>query len=432
MKMVQFFSRIPLFSQMPNWKLKASLIESYLFLPQLRQVRLDIFPRKEMAEDKYLEYIPFTWTGCNNLGTTQLATATLWDMMVISMLNYQADEYMEAVVGIQLQHNLTPIRALIVRICQTSEATRPLDVSRKPSHPTSKFNDQPSDLAMPTDDTILDRNASLGPADTEQVLAQFVNHVLTHPKVRCSPFAVQRQLRHELATFLLAHVEQIEDNARFARQQHRAVFASPTRTYFDWVRTTSADHTSCPYSFVFYTCLVGKPGQEIFATVSTKYLAQDLARHLATMCRQYNDYGSITRDHAERNLNSVNFPEFHGDGLGRAGVNGDKRNGAQVSVAQMDGSQSGGVQTNRAASNVEANCCDNGVAAVLERRAKKDLLWLAEYERECMRMAMRRLERRVGDSAMTALRLFVNVTDLYGQIYMSRDIASRMKTKSLL
>lgn len=31
---------------------------------------------------------------------------------------------------------------------------------------------------------------------------------------------------------------------------------------------------------------------------------------LATMCRQYNDYGSIVQDRAEKNLNSVNFPDF--------------------------------------------------------------------------------------------------------------------------
>lgn len=42
-----------------------------------------------------------------------------------------------------------------------------------------------------------------------------------------------------------------------------------------------------------------------------KYLAQVLVRHLATMFRMYNDYGSIARDRVERNVNSVNFPEFH-------------------------------------------------------------------------------------------------------------------------
>ena len=59
-KFSQFFSHIPLFLQKTDQKLKTSLIENYLFLPQFKQVKLDIFPRKEMAEDKYLEYIPFT------------------------------------------------------------------------------------------------------------------------------------------------------------------------------------------------------------------------------------------------------------------------------------------------------------------------------------------------------------------------------------
>lgn len=37
--------------------------------------------------------------------------------------------------------------------------------------------------------------------------------------------------------------------------------------------------------------------------------------HLGRMCRQYNDYGSLARDQEERNLNSLNFPEFCGLGV---------------------------------------------------------------------------------------------------------------------
>ena len=39
-----------------------------------------------------------TWTGCNNLGD-HTSNIILVDMMTISMLNYQADEYMEAVIA---------------------------------------------------------------------------------------------------------------------------------------------------------------------------------------------------------------------------------------------------------------------------------------------------------------------------------------------
>ena len=74
-------------------------MEGYLFLPQLREMRLDIFPRTGMEDDKYFEYIPFTWTSNSILDNKFLSSKTLLDMMIISFLNYQADEFMEAVVG---------------------------------------------------------------------------------------------------------------------------------------------------------------------------------------------------------------------------------------------------------------------------------------------------------------------------------------------
>jgi hypothetical protein len=44
-------------------------------------------------------------------------------MMVVSMLNYQADEYMEAVVGKCFETNLSPIREIIheLRAMRASE-----------------------------------------------------------------------------------------------------------------------------------------------------------------------------------------------------------------------------------------------------------------------------------------------------------------------
>ena len=61
-KFAQFFSHLPLFSQGPvsSWNIAASLVESYLFLPQLRRIKSDVFSHSEKAESKYLEYIPFT------------------------------------------------------------------------------------------------------------------------------------------------------------------------------------------------------------------------------------------------------------------------------------------------------------------------------------------------------------------------------------
>ena len=87
-KFSNFFSKLPLFSSWHNdWKLRSILIESRLFQSRLRAIRLDIFSREQMAEDKYLEYISFTWLGCNALGKLVHFTV-LWEMMLVSMLNY--------------------------------------------------------------------------------------------------------------------------------------------------------------------------------------------------------------------------------------------------------------------------------------------------------------------------------------------------------
>ena len=108
------------------------------------------------------------------------------------------------------------------------------------------------------------------------------------------------------------------------------------------------------------------------------------------MCRQYNDYGSIARDHAEKNLNIVNFPEFHGRGEDNETANHEDAEGIREAI-------------------------------------KNDLFWIAEYERDCLNGAVSKMEKEVDRSVIDPLRVFLDVTDIYGQIYVARDIASRMK-----
>ena len=127
--------------------------------------------------------------------------------------------------------------------------------------------------------------------------------------------------------------------------------------------------------------MLGRGKGDCFKTVTQKYFANDLCRHLATMCRMYNDYGSVRRDRVEDNLNSVDFAEF-----------------------QAEGSAD---------------------------EAKKALFSLAEYERECLAIALVRLQQAGGQAdnwqrKMAVIRLFCDVTDLYGQLYVVRDMGTRM------
>ena len=426
-KFLQFFSRLPLFAQEPRWRLRASLTEGFLFLPQLKRRSRDIFLRTDMAEDKYLEYIPLTWTTVNGMKQNPLSASNLHEMMVVSMLNYQVDEYMEAVVGNYYKDRLPQVRHVILELCrEPDKIANGFDIRslksrrssldegalRKENRYTSADHEsilnsnshgQSSTPTAKTNAPELSSEATAPPSSPSSPLATlhhrlslFTAHILSHPSVLTAFATSQSTLRQELQTFLLAHVTHISDNLRFSQQPlstsststvpfHRA----PT-SYYRWVHTTSADHTSCPYSFAFFVCLT----RIAFPDLQAKYIGQDLASRLAVMCRQYNDYGSLSRDRIEGNLNSVNFPEFH---------TGNRRVGAGMGGGKGKSEEEGE-----------------------EGRRKEALFKIAEYEREGIRQAQQALEKRVEMRVMRLMDVFVGVTDLYGQIYVARDIASRM------
>ncbi|KAJ8132098.1 hypothetical protein O1611_g1527 [Lasiodiplodia mahajangana] len=116
LKHVKLLKMTPLFSQVPEWQIQASMIESVLFQPMLYARRLEIFPRKNMEDDKkYFDIIPFTWTSCNNRQRAFAPASFLYEMMIISFLNYQADEFMEACAGSVFQGRTDDLRQLIDR-----------------------------------------------------------------------------------------------------------------------------------------------------------------------------------------------------------------------------------------------------------------------------------------------------------------------------
>ena len=397
-KFVKFFAMIPMFSEELAWKLRAAMIEGYLFLPELKRVRSDIFPpQKSLKEDKYVEYLAFTWTAPNTLNGSFLNTDIMSDMIILSLLIFQIDEYMELVIIENFRHNLDPIKEIVRRHCEAFSGC----LSHAGLNGTSKVNGNTKISATPSPTSVSPPGSpknSTSPhtlSSVSSVLAKFISWVLQHPKVVASAPKLQRQLAQETEGYILAHLHQLEDNTRFWQQSdmptdRTITFSTPRSTYFSWVRNIAANHIACPYSFEFFSCLIsGSPDKDPFPGARAKYLANDLCRHLACLCRQYNDAASIPRDRLERNLNSVNFPEF------------SEHHPAGEDESLED----------------------------RETRMKKDLLWIAEYERECYTASMKHLgkEKEVKEETMKALRVFVDVTDLYGQMYLARDITTRIR-----
>ncbi|KAF2864749.1 hypothetical protein BDV95DRAFT_508760 [Massariosphaeria phaeospora] len=409
-KMSGFFANVSPFSDAPKWKLQLSLLQSAQYTIALKGNRYNIFPPFEKASDeKYQEYIPFSWIGCKDYLSTAISAETLWQMMLVSMFSFQIDAYMETVVWEQYRDRLPELKLFIRRLCSgIPEKRKRTDdgdiegVSKKLpglngiSNTLGNGTTNGASNGLAANGTLQDgqplasngHNGFLNGGNVETVLTKYVNFAMQHPKVVQSPPSLRAWLAQELQTFLLAHITHMEDCVELASSGGTAegsfTWQKPRTTFFNWVRSTSADHTSCPYGFVFFLCLISQNGHDVITSVQQRYALEDACRHLATMCRQYNDFGSVVRDHDEKNLNSVNFPEF------------------DLGAPQQGAS----------------------AEEVVEKR-KRDLLAIAQYERRGLNRAVGELEDCLDAKVLEKLRLFIQVTDFYGHIYVARDIGIR-------
>ncbi|KAI4258171.1 MAG: hypothetical protein LQ352_001328 [Teloschistes flavicans] len=386
------FSNLPEYCIDPQWMILASVIEGFSYYSQLKEIKSEVFPHQKLARDIYLEYVPCTWTIIKNRLGLFLDDKLIWDMMLLSALNYQVDEYMESVVGAMTESNMKALQRSIPQLIARMIRT---DTGEQGARTTDDIQDQDFGSLQAI----------------QQVLGRYITAILLHKRIREASSADRSSLSAEFQTFLGAQIEQLQDNGGFCRQRTASHvqtmrWNAPRASHYSWAHTTAASHTSCPFSFWFFVCLLGHcssdpsfPSADVFASAYTRYLAEDVCSHVGVMSRLYNDYGSISRDEAECNINSVNFPEFHG-------------------------------------------CTDNNISPILDeahagkqqtRNATDQLLRLAQYEKKCVDSAcaalLESLETtskrawKIGD----AMRLFVDVAKMYTNLYEAMDITNRVK-----
>lgn len=422
----RFLSTIETFKAVPFWKIQASVIEGYTFLPQLKAARTDILPRQKGAKNEYLNLIPCTWTVVNYHNDLLLPANLLWDMMVLTVCNFRVDEYMETAGAKLGEDNLGKAKSIIYDLCAPEELEKPRTTERPCKASAKATTDRmcwdPVQIDG-TDTFIAEANEkySVSPLSSfRAVIGHYTRAMLQHPCILRASWTDQFNFRSLLRTFLLSHIAQIIDNSRFATQTSwkpftTTVFDNPRNSFYGWVHTTGADSVSCPFSFAFFTCLLGadaapapkrpqKQTGDCFSSVRQKYLAQDLCAHLAVMSRLYNDYGSAVRDRVEANINSINFPEFH------------------TYAGDLTGS-----------SNEE-------MASSSEKMLKEDLLKLAQHERSYAEVTFERLmtdmegkegriKRESEKQKANAVRLFFEVTKLYADLYVARDLSNRVESE---
>lgn len=402
--------KTPLISQLTYSHLRIAELQAGFAMQLLQRQPPNIFPGSGETEGRHVFIVPLALTTCAMLHGCVVNPSVLYEMMVLSVLNFQADEYMEGVVERHFESSLDIIRTII----RQAFADFHLEESNTVSHGNGDNMNLASRQRGNCADLCGEKHTF---QDVASVLHSFMSHILCQEAVKSSPLYLRAKLGYDLEAFLLAHVAQAEDNNRFRAQSlsndanggavpakengengtaktqsvvPAVKYDTPGQSFYHWLHRTSAEHTSCPFSFVFFNCLihtVPSADHQILSSARTIYLAEDVCRHLASICRIYNDLGSAARDADEGAVNSLNFPEF----FFRASRN-------NLTIAKQD------------------------------ITAKEDLLWVAEYERQGLNVAMEQLERELGDGDfLRALRIFIDVTDLYGQLYMLKDVGIRTR-----
>ncbi|KAK8095040.1 hypothetical protein PG997_001725 [Apiospora hydei] len=311
--MAKFFSSLPMFGQDDLWVLEGDILLGWFYQPRLSRAAADIFPQhaKETG-NKYLEYIPFTWIATNRRQGSPLSNKAVFDMMLVSLYTYQLDEFMETCfdsrVGLEDDNGA---RRMLKELCEFGNGRQENDdVGGTSKQETNGHQAGNGTSASPSTQI----------HEVRAVLHRFTSYLLNHPAVAQSPAHVRQHLHSQLASCMAAHIDHEEDSRRFAEQQKRqacsAAFESARHpTYYAWVQELGAKKIEAPWVFLVFCCLgafsAGSSGGEpFFVGARQNYLANALSQHLAAYCRQYNDYGSVARDRAEENLNSLDFPEF--------------------------------------------------------------------------------------------------------------------------
>lgn len=289
-KSVKFHKTLSLFKSVDDWLIKAWLIEGYLFASQLEVTHMDVFGSKGTELERYLMYIPFSWTAANGLAGIGLGAQSLFELMTFTMFIFRVDEFFEQDLASERDISRLKMLPRIIRnvFSKVTLLDNIFEISDEPK--TLKKHDQA----------------------IYRQLAKYARYVFTIPKIQNASNNDKMQLKLELEAYLLANAQQLEDHFLLKNQANRKVLATQQSPYVKWVHNTGSEHFGGYATFALIVCLVGK-GEDFIHDSQVKYIAQDCSRRLSVALRMFNDSRGLARDRKEVNLNSVFFPEFAGE-----------------------------------------------------------------------------------------------------------------------
>ncbi|KAJ6577338.1 hypothetical protein B0H19DRAFT_1119261 [Mycena capillaripes] len=350
---LRFYRKMPLFNDCKEWQLLAYLAEGYLYIPILEEVRKTVFGREGMGKEPYTEYIPFSWTSANAMTKKYSCPQNCFVLMTVSLVNFQVDEFFDSMVQDQGTAALPSLRQALDKIFD----------------------------ALNLDQDIRNFDCGDGPfSDMVRYMHKYICFIVYYPTSQRASYYEATHLRRELKAYLLSMVQQTEDNTVYARQTSWETFIHPADSYLKWVRTLGSEHISGFCASSLFICHLS-PHVDVFPTPELKFIAQDCITHMCVLCRIWNDWGSMKRDIAERNISGMNFPEF---------------------------------------------------AGMTEEEVKSHMRRISDYERRCLHASLAELRREAkevmghapGEKWYNSFELFFRGAEVYNAIYELKDISA--------
>ncbi|KAK2874910.1 hypothetical protein FQN49_001949 [Arthroderma sp. PD_2] len=349
-KMAEYFAQLPSQAETPKWVIQASVVEAVLLGQRLKE--LDIFSTGKALGDKYIKYGACFWTLANNASPDYLlSTEVIYSMVELSVGLFQEDEVMETSLVNLPESTTATLAGYIDGLC----------------HDTSPCKDTyPNASASGTNGSDTDEETLSHLKRVQQNIERWFRFALEdNLPTKSSPYD-RRELQQELKMATLAAIQQ----AKASRPLKNGSVGHPhsAQTFYNWLHTSAVHDVKSAVVSKSLICKIGNKGGEVFTTAREKYLAEKLWRQISVEGRLWNDLGSIERDRAASNLNSVDFPEFSTPQSLRA--DGD----VQTQLTQL--------------AEYEHKCsllCVNDLTQILESSGRRKIaLYLQMYYRCCV------------------------------------------------
>ena len=226
-------SRLPLVQDSVPVSIDMAIAEAGHFSTRMIEARETVFPRHKMpmTNDRYLQVIPILWAISNQIGRETLSCETMWNMMLLSLLNYQVDEYMESVVIYLSEPNVRFLAILLADECGLGEELESDNASQTVRVNPVDWLRADSELSSSSARSPKNGENGIGRLDNViAVLSKYIKHILHHPKVLQSPKAVRKGLGIELYNFLLAHISHNLDNLQLRAEEEPLNGQAPRKT----------------------------------------------------------------------------------------------------------------------------------------------------------------------------------------------------------